>query len=225
MFENILNSSQSTLTITQAALCLSCALICGLLIAFTYLKSGRHTKSFAITLVLLPILVQIVIMMVNGNLGTGVAVLGAFSLIRFRSVAGKAQDICTIFFAMVIGLAIGAGYVTFALVVTVIICAIYFVLAKSKFANGNSHEKEISITIPEDLNYSEVFDDVFKTYTTSYELVKVKTTNLGSMFKITYKVVMKDLQSEKKLIDDLRCRNGNLTIVVAKEGLAKQEEL
>jgi uncharacterized membrane protein YhiD involved in acid resistance len=155
--------------------------------------------------------------MVNGNLGTGVAVLGAFSLIRFRSVPGSSKDICTIFFAMAIGLATGMGYIAFALAVTIVMSLIMFTLAKSPFAENYNNEKELKITIPEDLDYTGVFDDLFTKYTKSAILESVKTTNLGSMFQLKYLVALKDLTLEKAFIDDLRCRNGNLTIVCSKQ--------
>ncbi|MCK9198199.1 MAG: DUF4956 domain-containing protein [Bacilli bacterium] len=224
MFINIFDSTQASLSIAEVLICVLTPLSSGLIIALAYMFSGKHTKSFAITLVILPILVQVVIMIVNGNLGTGVAVLGAFSLIRFRSVAGNAKDICTIFFAMVVGLAIGAGYATFAIAVTIVVAVLFVVLSSSKFGNIKSEEREIKITIPEDLDYTNVFDDIFQKYTKKYELIKVKTTNLGSMYKLTYNFTFKNNKDEKQFIDDLRCRNGNLDIVCGRE-LSKKEEL
>ncbi|MGE4214530.1 MAG: DUF4956 domain-containing protein [Anaerotignaceae bacterium] len=217
MFNSIITTTTSTLSVNTAVICLVSALVMGAIISITYMCSGRYTKSFATSLVLLPALVQVVIMMVNGNLGTGVAVLGAFSLIRFRSVPGSSKDICTIFFAMAIGLATGMGYVTFALAVTIVMSLIMFALAKSPFAENYNNEKELKITIPEDLDYTGVFDDLFTKYTKSTTLESVKTTNLGSMFQLKYHVALKDLTLEKAFIDDLRCRNGNLTIVCSKQ--------
>lgn len=224
MFINIFDSTQASLSIAEVLICVLTSLSSGLIISLAYMLSGKHTKSFAITLVILPILVQVVIMIVNGNLGTGVAVLGAFSLIRFRSVAGNAKDICTIFFAMVVGLAIGAGYATFAIAVTIVVAVLFVVLSRNKFGNIKSEEREIKITIPEDLDYTNVFDDIFQKYTQKYELIKVKTTNLGSMYKLTYNFTFKNNKYEKQFIDDLRCRNGNLDIVCGRE-LSKKEEL
>ena len=224
MFENILNSTETSITFTQIAICAGVALACGLVIALTYLFSNsKYSKSFAVALVILPILVQMVIMIVNGNLGTGIAIAGAFALIRFRSVAAGAKDICTIFFAMVIGLVVGAGYVGYAAIFTIFLCLLYLLLSKTKFANPSVKAKELSITIPEDLDYTGVFDEVFAKYTVSHELEKVKTTNLGSMYKLSYHVVLKDPKEEKKFIDDLRCRNGNLTIVCSEVSQGKEE--
>ena len=217
MFSSIISTTTSTLTVNTAIICLISALVMGTIISITYMCSGRYTKSFATSLVLLPALVQVVIMMVNGNLGTGVAVLGAFSLIRFRSVPGSSKDICTIFFAMAIGLATGIGYIAFAFAVTIVISLIMLALAKSNFGEKCNNEKELKITIPEDLDYTGVFDDLFSKYTKSATLESVKTTNLGSMFQLKYIVALKDLTLEKAFIDELRCRNGNLTIVCSKQ--------
>ncbi|MEA5084577.1 MAG: DUF4956 domain-containing protein [Lachnospiraceae bacterium] len=217
MFNSIITTSTSTLTVNTAIICLISALVMGAIISITYMYSGRYTKSFATSLILLPALVQVVIMMVNGNLGTGVAVLGAFSLIRFRSVPGSSKDICTIFFAMAIGLATGMGYIAFAFAITIVISLIMLVLAKSTFGEKCNNEKELKITIPEDLDYTGVFDDLFAKYTKSANLESVKTTNLGSMFQLKYLVALKDLTLEKAFIDELRCRNGNLTIVCSKQ--------
>lgn len=173
---------------------------------------SRTSKSFLISLSMLPALVEIVILMVNGNLGAGVAVAGAFSLIRFRSMPGKASDIILIFFAMSIGLITGMGYIAFAIVVTLLISTFYVILLKTPFGETSKNYRRVKIIIPEDLDYTEVFDDIFKTYTHSFQLNEVKTTNLGSMYQLIYDTQLKNLNNEKKMIDELRCRNGNLTI-------------
>ena len=222
MFSSVLNSTTaSTLSLGSALLCIAAALGLGLVIALTYMLSGKYTKSFAIALVLLPALVQIVIMMVNGNLGVGIAVLGAFSLIRFRSVPGSAKDICTIFFAMAVGLTTGMGYIGYAAVATVIICSVFLLLSRTPFAAGNG-EKELKITIPEDLDYTEIFDDIFAQYTRKATLESVKTVNLGSMYQLCYHIALKEQPREKEFIDALRCRNGNLTIVCARESSPRE---
>lgn len=185
--------------------------------------TGKYTKNFSIALVILPVLIQVVIMLVNGNLGTSVAVLGAFSLVRFRSVPGSSKEICSIFFAMAIGLATGMGYLTFALLATVIVGLIFVILYKTSFGEVKQDEKELRITIPENLDYTEIFDDLFETYTTEYALDKVKTTNLGSMYELHYHIILKDQTKEKNFIDDLRCRNGNLTIICSRVSSRKEE--
>lgn len=211
MFTSTLTTA-ATLSVSSALINITCAIVLGLLIALTYMSSDKYSRNFVITLVMLPLLVQIVIMLVNGNLGTGMAVLGAFSLVRFRSIPGSSKEISFIFFAMAIGLATGMGYITYAIASTLIMCLLFLILSKSKFASSNDSMRNLKITIPEDLDYTDIFDDLFDKYTKKSELVKVKTTNLGSMFELNYSIEMKNISEEKKLIDELRCRNGNLTI-------------
>ncbi len=221
MFSSIINES---LNIETVLICTAVSLVLGLVIAVVYMISGdRYSKNFVTTLVVLPALVQVVIMMVNGNLGTSVAVLGAFGLVRFRSVAGSSREIASIFFVMAVGLATGMGYVAFAVLIVVIIALVFILLSKIKFGEAKSSEKELRITIPESLDYSSVFDDIFEKYTTKSNLEKVKTTNLGSMFELSYRINLKDVSKEKQMIDDIRCRNGNLTIICAKvQGLNEE---
>ena len=172
-----------------------------------------------------PALVQVVIMMVNGNLGAGVAVMGAFSLVRFRSFPGSSKEICVVFFAMAIGLATGMGHLAFAVFFTIILSLLLLLLCRSPF--GELHavptEKELRITIPEDLDYPHIFDDLFEKYTNRVTLERVKTTNLGSMFELTYHIRLKKAVQEKAFLDDLRCRNGNLTIVCGRISSVKEE--
>lgn len=200
-------------------LCLCCSLLIGLVLAVTYMYRSRYTKSFIITLVLLPAVVCVVIMMVNGNIGAGVAVAGAFSLVRFRSVPGTAKEITMLFLAMSAGLIAGMGYLGFSVVFTLILCALNLLLHRIDFGSAKNAEryKTLNIVIPEDLEYSEVFDDILNKYTTSFELTRVKTTNMGSMFHLTYQLILKDITQEKVMIDQLRCRNGNLEISIARQ--------
>ena len=160
-----------------------------------------------------------VIMLVNGNVGTGVAVAGAFSLVRFRSVPGTAKEICTLFLAMGAGLIAGMGYLGFAVLCTLVLCAVFVLYNCLDFGTKKNAAtfKTFTITIPEDLDYSGVFDDIFAEYTRSHDLIRVKTTNMGSMFKLTYNVELTDTTREKEMIDKLRCRNGNLEIAVSKQ--------
>lgn len=220
LFKGIFDSDLvSVISVTDFLICLGVSLILGFVMAFAYMYRTRHTKSFVITLALLPAVVCIVIMMVNGNVGAGVAVAGAFSLVRFRSVPGTAREICTLFLAMGAGLIAGMGYLGFAVLFTVIMCLIFVVYNLLDFGvkkNGDTY-KTLSITIPEDLDYSNVFTDILAEYAQSYELTRVKTTNMGSMFKLTYNIVLKDVANEKEMIDKLRCRNGNLEITVSRQ--------
>lgn len=226
LFKGLFDSdAASVIGMNDFLICLAFALALGLVMAFAYMYRTRYTKSFVVTLALLPAVVCIVIMLVNGNIGTGVAVAGAFSLVRFRSVPGTAKEICTLFLAMGTGLITGMGYIGFAVLFTVIMCAMFLLYNSLDFgAKKNSQMyKTFNITIPEDLDYSEVFEDVFKEYTSQFDLVRVKTTNMGSMFKLTYNATMRDTKKEKEMIDKLRCRNGNLEITVSKQETSVSE--
>ena len=220
MFRGLFDTDLTrVISVPDFLLCLGVALVVGLLMAVAYAFRTRYTKSFVITLALLPAVVSVVIMMVNGNVGTGVAVAGAFSLVRFRSIPGSAKEICALFLAMGAGLIVGMGYLGFALLFAVVMGAVLMLytaldLGAKKNAQRN---KSFTITIPEDLDYSDVFEDIFKEFTTSCELVRVKSTNMGSMFKLTYHVTLRDVTREKEMIDKIRCRNGNLEIVVSKQ--------
>lgn len=174
-------------------------------------------KSFVTTLALLPSIVCVVIMMVNGNIGAGVAVAGAFSLVRFRSVPGSAKEICSIFMAMGTGLVAGMGYLGFAVVFALILGAAFLICNLTNIGSSKSADRERSlrITIPEDLDYTNMFDDLLKKYTTNYKMLSAKTTNMGSMFKLTYHVTLRNPSFEKEFIDALRCRNGNLEIMLS----------
>ena len=209
----------SVISITDFLLCLGFSLVLGLIMAFAYMYRTRYTKSFVVTLALLPAVVCVVIMLVNGNVGTGVAVAGAFSLVRFRSVPGTAKEICTLFLAMGAGLIAGMGYLGFSVLFTVVMCAMFLLYNRLDFGTKKNADayKTFTITIPEDLDYSGVFDDIFAEYTVSHDLARVKSTNMGSMFKLTYNVVLRDASREKEMIDKIRCRNGNLEITVSKQ--------
>lgn len=218
LFTGLFDSDITTvISVTDFLLCLFFSLALGLVMAFAYMYRTRYTKSFVVTLALLPAVVCVVIMLVNGNVGTGVAVAGAFSLVRFRSVPGTAKEICTLFLAMGAGLIAGMGYLGFAVLFTVVMCAIFLLYNRLDFGskkNGAAY-KTLAVTIPEDLDYTGVFDDIFAEYTTSHDLVSVKTTNMGSLFRVTYHVTLRDAAKEKEMIDKLRCRNGNLEIMVS----------
>lgn len=204
--------TSSGITVLNYLLCAAAALALGALIAFTYTRRSRYTQSFVLTLVLLPVTVQTVILLVNGNVGTGIAVAGAFSLVRFRSAPGNAKDIAVIFLAMAAGLACGSGYLLIAVLFTVIACAVLYLLVRFRVGTGHNGEKELSITIPETLDYTEVFDDLFQRYTAHCELVEAKTASLGSLYKLRYQVRLKNAAEEKLFLDELRCRNGNLEV-------------
>lgn len=223
MLDTIFGSVYATTTATAFSLgsfllSFIVSLVLGAIVALFYTFKNTYTKSFVITLALLPAIVQTVIMLVNGNVGTGIAVMGAFSLIRFRSAPGTAKEITSIFLTMAVGLATGTGYLAFAALFTIIICAVNLIYSITKFGEPKRllGERELRITIPESLDYTGVFDDLFKKYTDTYELAKVKTSNLGSLYKLDYLITLKDVSLEKAFIDELRCRNGNLEITCGK---------
>ena len=226
LFKGIFDGElSSVISVTDFMLCLGFSLVLGLIMAFAYMYRTRYTKSFVVTLALLPSVVCVVIMLVNGNVGTGVAVAGAFSLVRFRSAHGTAKDICTLCLAMGAGLIAGMGYLGYAVLFTVVMCAMFVLYNRMDFgAKKNAAAyKTFTITIPEDLDYSSIFDDIFSEYTSFYDLARVKTTNMGSMFRLTYNVTLRNPVQEKEMIDKLRCRNGNLEITVSKQETTTSE--
>lgn len=219
MFTSIL--TDSTINITQACVCMAVSLILGLGISVLYMYTNTCSKNFAISLALLPVLVQMVIMLVNGSIGTGVAILGAFGLVRFRSIPGSSKEIIMVFFAMSVGLATGTGLIWIAVFFTMIVGLLFFVLSKTTYGERTSNERDLKITIPENLEYAGLFDDIFEKYTSKSYLDSVKTTNLGSMFELRYRITMKATADEKKMIDEIRCRNGNLTIMCGRQSVVK----
>lgn len=213
MFTSAFSSLEGGVSIEIVLLCTAVSVILGFSIAFIYMKQGSYSKNFVMTLVMLPPLVQMVIMLVNGNLGAGVAVMGTFGLVRFRSVPGSSRDIVSIFFAMAAGLATGMGYLTFALMMTLIAGLLFLTLGKVSFGEPRFDEKQLKITIPENLDYTNIFDDIFRDYAKDCRLQRVKTTNLGSMYELDYQLTLKEAGKEKEMLDAIRCRNGNLTII------------
>lgn len=213
--DTLITSAEATsISMGGFMLCVIAALLFGLVISATFQYKNTVSKSFAVTLALLPPIVSVVIMMVNGSIGTGIAVAGAFSLIRFRSVPGTGREIAAVFLAMAVGLTAGMGYLGYGLIFTIFICIVNLVLENTCFGQRKTDElqKTLRITIPENLNYAEVFDDIFEEYTTEYKLTQVKTSNMGSLFKLSYDITLKNSEGEKDFIDKLRTRNGNLEI-------------
>ena len=200
-FSSILESS--TLTGTEFLICTICAIVCGLVIALLYNIKNHCSKSFFITLSVLPAAVQMVIMLVNGNLGTGVAVAGAFSLVRFRSAPGKGQEIACIFQAMAVGLAAGMGYIGIAAIFTLVISGLMLILNLTGIGQGNKQERVLKITVPENLDFEGRFDNIFDKYLDKYTIDEVKTSNMGSLYKISYHVVTKANISVKAMMDEL----------------------
>lgn len=223
MLSSLFSESAATIQISSLLLCITASLGLGLLVAVVHMYRNVYTKNFVITLAILPVLVQSVIMLVNGNLGTGVAVLGAFSLIRFRSVAGGAREITSIFWSMGIGLATGMGYVSYTTVFSIAVALFLFVIYSSSFGNQKTVERELKITIPEDLDYPNLFDDIFENFAYSKRLDSVRTTTMGSLYELRYILLLKNQEQEKALIDAIRVRNGNLPIVLGKVATNRDE--
>ena len=209
IFSSILTGSFS---VGQYLLCLLFAGLCGAIAALTLGRESTSSRSFLISLVVLPIIVATVILMVNGSVGTGIAVAGAFSLVRFRSAAGRARDISAIFLVMAAGLACAAGYVAIALIFTLIASGLILLL--SRVPMSCDRFAALHVTVPESVHFANAFDDLFDEYTKSRKLVKAKTSNMGSLYKLDYKIEMKDPGRLQEFLDALRCRNGNLEIAV-----------
>lgn len=224
---NIFNSIIPSTGITPVGfiIVILVALVLGGILALIHTYKNEYTKSFIMTLAILPAVVAVVILMVNGNVGTGVAVAGAFSLVRFRSAPGTAREIGAIFAAMGMGLITGMGYVGYAALFTALIGLAMLVYAKLASNDRNDLHKILKITIPENLNYSEVFDDIFPKYTKSYKLTQVKTSNMGSLFKLSYDIRLISASSEKEFINNLRTRNGNLEISIAEYQTPNTDQL
>ena len=202
------------LALAPLLVCFAAAVLLGVLTAIVFTYKSRHSASFALTLALLPLTVSVIILMVNGNVGTGVAVAGAFALVRFRSVSGTAREIAAIFTEMALGLALGMGYVGLAALFFAISAVLTLLLTALRFGAPDAREKQLRITVPENVDYETVFDDVFAQHGVTAKLERVRTTNMGTLFELTYAVRLRSDRVPKAFIDDLRVRNGNLNIVV-----------
>lgn len=238
MLDNLLTSvfgatgeatTMATVSMSSFLVCSAASLALGLAIGLVYMFKNKTSNNFVVAIALLPIIVQVVILLVNGNLGVGVAVMGVFSLVRFRSMPGTARDIATVFEAMGVGLATGMGYIGLAALLVVIVSAASIAYAVSPL-NGNAPggkagkaRKQLRITVPEDIEFDTAFDEVLSEYCESSELSSVETVNMGSMFQLKYDVVLKDISKVKQMIDALRCLNGNLKISLVMAPTAKKE--
>jgi len=221
---NILGSIfTGSLTLGQFLLAICSSMILGMIVALAFMFRNTYTKSFISALVLIPAIETVVIMLVNDNLGMGLSVAGSFALIRFRSVKGNAKELVAVFLAMTIGIICGTGYVTIAAIFTILLCLVMFVLTLTGFGRQSENERYLKITIPESLNYDEVLEPVLDKYTSHHELEMIKTLTLGSLFRLEYKVTMKDPKQSKKMIDEIRTRNGNLEIMCGKAATDREE--
>lgn len=218
MLDTILTSTTGeSLTLTNILIILVVSIILGLIISISYMKTSKEetvTSGFAITLIMLPAIISIIILLVGNNVARAFSLAGAFSIIRFRSEPKDPKDISYIFFTLAVGLSAGMGYILYAILFTIILCLIMFVLKFINYAEPDKSCLELRITIPENLNYENVFDDILKKYTSSWKFKKIKTKEFGSLFEITYSVVMNN-GNQKKFIDEIRCRNGNLGVILS----------
>lgn len=227
IFQGIFNNGAVTsISVSKFLACVAVSIVIGIFFSFVYAYKSRATKSFMITLAMLPAVVCVVIMMVNGNVGAGVAVAGAFSLVRFRSVPGSAKEIGTIFLAMGAGLITGMGYLGYAVLFALILGLFMLVLNVVGYGESKSgvNQRVLRITVPEDLNFNHMFDDLFEKYTRSYDVISVKTANMGSLYKLQYQLELINPDLEKEFMDELRCRNGNLEISMSRQE-ARVDEL
>jgi uncharacterized membrane protein YhiD involved in acid resistance len=219
MLETLFGASAETaISVTDAILTIVVSFILGGIISLTYMKTSRRantSQNFALTLVMLPIVVAIIILLIGSNVARAFSLAGAFSIIRFRSAPGDPKDIAYVLFTMAAGLSAGTGYFLYAILFTIVLCLIMAFLSYIKFGGGKKTQKLLKITIPENLNYEGAIDEVIKDYTSSYELKKIKTTDMGSLFELVYNVTLDDKKSQKDFLDALRCRNGNLNITLS----------
>ena len=213
----------STFTLGQFLIAVLASMVLGFVVSIYYMFRNTYSKSFVPSLILIPAIECVVIIMINGNMGAGIAVAGSFALIRFRSARGSAKDLTAIFMAMAIGIICGTGYIGIAVLFTLIVCVVGMFLSFVKYGEGDGKMRYLKITVPENLNYDEAFEEVLDNYCSSYEIEKVKTLSLGSLFRVDYSIVMKDTSKIKAMIDDLRIRNNNLEIVCGKEAVSKEE--
>ncbi|MBR4422103.1 MAG: DUF4956 domain-containing protein [Erysipelotrichaceae bacterium] len=212
-----------TLTVGLFLLAVCASIVLGLLLSLVFMFRNTYSKSFISALVLIPAIETVVIMLVNDNIGVGLTVAGSFALIRFRSVKGNAKELTAIFLAMTIGIICGTGYIALAILYTALLCAVMVLLNVLDFGKASENERYLKITIPESLNYDEVFEDILQKYTSHHELETVKTLTLGSLFRVEYTITMKDPAQLKEMIDELRTRNGNLEIMCAKTAVNREE--
>ncbi|HYE10347.1 MAG TPA: DUF4956 domain-containing protein [Patescibacteria group bacterium] len=220
MFETIFNGTAAgvTLSLSSAVLTILVSFILGGLISLTYIKTcnkGGYSQNFSLTLILIPAVIAVIILLIGSNIARAFSLAGAFSIIKFRSAPGDPKDIAYVLFTMAAGLASGVGAYIYAVIFTVLLCVVMFILNLINFGAKKTSNKLLKITIPEDLDYEGAFDEVFNKYTTGYDLRKVRTTDLGSLYELVYTITMGNEVSQKEFIDALRCRNGNLNIVLS----------
>ena len=221
----ISGTSSITASVGEYFACLGVALVLGVVIALVSRIKSKQSKSLTVAVVLLPVIVQTIIMLVNKEFGAGLAVAGAFSLLRFRSAPASARDMVVIALAVAVGLACGMGCIVIAIILAVIVLAALVIMTYFGFGKIDPARRVLRIVIPESLDYDDVFADIFRKYTTNCELIRVRTTNLGSLYKLKYEITLKDVSKEKEFIDELRVRNGNLEISCSVPETGKGREM
>ena len=214
MFNSVIPNA---MTLSAFLMCIFAALVLGVLTALVFSFRNKHSGSLILALAILPPIVTMVIMMVNGNIGAGLAVAGTFSLVRFRSAPGTAREICGLFMSTAIGITCGMGFIGIAAVFFLVMAVFLVLLSLFRFGETAASSRQLKITIPENLDYDGLFDDIFEKYTSRHELVRVKTTNMGTLYELTYTINLKTPEVSKQFIDDIRCRNGNLNIICGRE--------
>jgi len=225
MLESIFTTTTASISLQNCLICMGVAIALGIFISMTHKITSKTTPNFLLTLCVLPVLVFTVILLVNGNLGTSLAVAGVFGLIKFRSRQGSSKEILSVFWAVAVGLALGMGYVVFSVILTLLVAVLVLIIHMFLNKNLNELEKKLKIVMPENLDYNEVFEEIIHQYTEKAELVKVKTTNMGSMFELTYMVNLKKGINEKELIDEIRVRNGNMLVMLERPELSEVDSL
>lgn len=207
----------TTLSFKSAVLTIVVSFALGLLISYVYIKTharGSYSQNFTLTLIMIPCIIAVIILLIGSDVARAFSLAGAFSIIRFRSAPGDPKDISYVFFAMAAGLACGVGLLAYAVFFTAFLCVVMVVLSKINFGARKTPYKVLKVVVPENLDYEREFEDIFNKYTVSHELQKVKTTDLGTLYELVYLINLYYGTNEKEFIDALRCRNGNLNIVL-----------
>ena len=213
MLDTIISSTTGeSFTLTNTLIILGVAIILGVLISIVYMKTNKvYTEAFPLTLIMLPVIISIIILLVGNNVARAFSLAGAFSIIRFRSAPGNPKDLSYVFFTLAVGLALGMGYIGYGVLFTIILCLVMIILAEINFGDTKGNKLKLKITIPENMNYEDAFNDILDRFTTSWKLVRVKTKEFGALYELSYEVVMNP-GTQKQFMDEVRTRNGNLTV-------------
>ena len=226
MLDTIISSTNGdSFTLINALTVVGAAIILGLIISLAYIKTHKkegYVQSFTITLIMLPVIISIIILLVGNNIARAFSLAGAFSIIRFRSAPGDPKDISYVFFTLAVGLACGMGYIGYGIIVTIILCLVMIILDIINFAKAKTKTMYLKITVPEDLNFEGVFNDILEKYTIKWDLARVRTRDFGALFELSYSLQIKDDMPQKEFIDEIRCRNGNLNVALTRAGMEEK---